>query len=50
MYMKKEFKNSELTAPGTSGLKPISWTGIRYMITEVQYICHQTVWVTTNVK
>lgn len=35
--MKKDFVSSEVTSHGSSGmtLKPASWTGIRYMISEV---------------
>ena len=35
MFMSKEFKYSETTAPGLSGVKPISWSGMRHMIVEV---------------
>jgi len=35
MYMKKDFVSTEMTAHGTSGFKPVSWIGIRYMISEV---------------
>ena len=34
-YLRREFKNSETSPPGTSGVRSISWYGIRYMITEV---------------
>ena len=34
-YLRKEFKSSEVIPAGTSGVRPISWYGLRYMITEV---------------
>lgn len=38
--MKKDFINSEVNLQGTSGVKPVSWTGIRYMINEVLLYAH----------
>lgn len=35
-YLAREFRYAETSAPGLSGVKPISWSGIRHMIVEVR--------------
>ena len=38
MYASKEFTSSEVAVPGIGGVRPISWSGIRFMCTEVSTI------------
>ena len=35
MYVSKEFASCDAAVPGIGGFKPVSWSGIRYMMTEV---------------
>jgi hypothetical protein len=35
MHMRKDFLGSEENTHSTSGVKPICWTGIKHMISEV---------------
>ena len=39
-YCQKEFRSLEVTMPGLSGVKPVSWTGMRHMISEVRCVIH----------
>ena len=34
-YMMRELQSTEVMQPGIGGVKPISWSGIRHMISEV---------------
>lgn len=42
-YLRKDFISSEMNPQGSSGVKPISWTGIKYMISEVNIMKNDVV-------
>ena len=37
--MMRELQSTEVVQPGIGGVKPIAWSGIRHMISEVSLIC-----------
>lgn len=39
-YMMREVQSTEVMQPGIGGVKPISWSGIRHMISEVSLSVH----------
>ena len=38
LYASKEFSSSDSVLNGIGGYKPVSWSGLRYMITEVNHV------------
>ena len=38
-YMMRELQSTEVVQPGIGGVKPIAWSGVRHMISEVSLIC-----------
>ncbi len=38
LYASKEFSSSDTVVNGVGGYKPVSWSGMRYMITEVNHV------------